>query len=539
MTTGPNRAEILACDVLFEAMARMLRDVGVAADPPKMQDEAQFDTDEQIVLAYLRLRVQARQPAATGAPPANEVPGEAPAAPEPASLPEDIEAPPKASGPQVGLRTLAAEQMEYPDMAIGPEGIPDAPFDATPQPDRVSLPNARAHTPYSARLEAHSEPCLIDDGGTGLTLDAKSALSCEGMKPGEYRLKLKALRDDRPVQVMARLSVIARPQDLWVSKPSDQEAPHAKPDAAFEALQGDAFLVAGSKRGRSHAQEGSYRDDHFAIFHDPESGWHGLIVADGAGSAPLSREGSRVACAAALTTLRADLPIILSPALDGLAAARSTGGAEALRQPEVLASATHVLHGAARAAAAALDARSEALETPREALSTTLSLAVATRHRDAWILASFSVGDGGVAVWDATAGEVEVMCRPDSGEFAGQTRFLTLSELDDPEGAAARTFVSVRSELTALVVMTDGITDPKFETDAALADPERWRAFWKDFAPEVVPTRADPELEKRFLGWLDFWSRGNHDDRTLALLLPGTADAVGGTPGATSEEAGG
>jgi hypothetical protein len=66
-------------------------------------------------------------------------------------------------------------------------------------------------------------------------------------------------------------------------------------------------------------------------------------------------------------------------------------------------------------------------------------------------------------------------------------------------------------QLTALVLMTDGVSDPRFETDARLARPDDWHALWRDLAPAVAGA------EQGLLAWLDFWSPGNHDDRTIAL----------------------
>lgn len=67
--------------------------------------------------------------------------------------------------------------------------------------------------------------------------------------------------------------------------------------------------------------------------------------------------------------------------------------------------------------------------------------------------------------------------------------------------------------------MTDGITDPKLPTDAIFADPAQWMAFWKDdLARAVEFSRENDSLEKQLMEWLDFWSPGNHDDRTLAVL---------------------
>lgn len=55
-------------------------------------------------------------------------------------------------------------------------------------------------------------------------------------------------------------------------------------------------LVVTSKRGRSHAHEGKFREDDFAVNELPAD-WCIVSVSDGAGSAKAAREGSRVATA--------------------------------------------------------------------------------------------------------------------------------------------------------------------------------------------------------------------------------------------------
>jgi len=67
-----------------------------------------------------------------------------------------------------------------------------------------------------------------------------------------------------------------------------------------------------------------------------------------------------------------------------------------------------------------------------------------------------------------------------------------------------------------LILMTDGVSDPKFETDAGLKNPALWQALWQ----ELKTPLAEPAPDIALLDWLDFWSRGNHDDRTIALLIP-------------------
>jgi hypothetical protein len=69
--------------------------------------------------------------------------------------------------------------------------------------------------------------------------------------------------------------------------------------------------------------------------------------------------------------------------------------------------------------------------------------------------------------------------------------------------------------------MTDGISDPKFPTDSVFADPSKWTEFWEgDLTNAVDFSRTNADMERQFLEWLDFWSPGNHDDRTLAVLVP-------------------
>ena len=71
--------------------------------------------------------------------------------------------------------------------------------------------------------------------------------------------------------------------------------------------------------------------------------------------------------------------------------------------------------------------------------------------------------------------------------------------------------------------MTDGITDPLFPTDAQLANPAVWREFWNENLTKSVKLLPDNlQLKQEIINWLGFWSKGNHDDRTLALLIPET-----------------
>ena len=71
-------------------------------------------------------------------------------------------------------------------------------------------------------------------------------------------------------------------------------------------------------------------------------------------------------------------------------------------------------------------------------------------------------------------------------------------------------------DFTAIALMTDGVSDAKFETDASLNNPQKWRELWDDVHSTALTQKENPQ--EALLEWLNFWSPGNHDDRTIALL---------------------
>ena len=437
-----------------------------------------------------------------------------------AVLPEEHQANKKDADPPDEVGEVG--EIEEKNMTNGPSGIPQVAHTPSLQPERVSLPNARAHTPYEATITGYSNLRVRNDNESGISIDENGDARAEKMTAGEYKIEAGGIKDGRAVSLLIRLSVIARPQDLWTSIATDQDAPLAKPDESFEKVEGRAFLVGASKRGRSHAKDGTYRDDHFGLSYNEDTGWHVMVVADGAGSARLSREGSRVACKTTLHALDTYLKKNVDPsAPEMIAALQLAETPEEKRAELILRPVVNSLMLAAHASAKKIEERAAQISCRASDLSTTLAIGAAKKIDDNWLLLSFSIGDGGIGIWDGDKDEVTLMCKPDSGEFAGQTRFLSAEELEKAEDRTSRVFAEVRKDFTAFVGMTDGITDPKFETDAALENSERWRAFWDDdLTKEVGFARNNQDLEIQFLGWMDFWSRGNHDDRTLAVMVP-------------------
>ena len=71
--------------------------------------------------------------------------------------------------------------------------------------------------------------------------------------------------------------------------------------------------------------------------------------------------------------------------------------------------------------------------------------------------------------------------------------------------------------------MTDGIYDPKFVVENNLTQIDKWKDFLNDLNGQnedlaKVDFQNDENIAEQLLHWLDFWSKGNSDDRTLAII---------------------
>lgn len=415
-----------------------------------------------------------------------------------------------------------------------PGGVPMMPARASTQGDAtvtpmeivkktVYLKNARINEPYVGLIEVPGllGVRLLDDGGTGLRLDEETGtLRGQLTVSGDFIVRIQGMLSGRRCDLHANLAVIPDPRSLWTSKPHDPTAPFAKDDEDAGISRGDLLCVAASKRGRSHAREGLFRDDDFALWTGGAGGWNIAVVADGAGSAKYSRRGSQIA----VRTIVRDLPQLLDEHLtgqiDGLVDEYLKGveGADDRVRAQLYLSLTTAAFNAAKAIgdeAAKVDERVGAF-------STTLVISVARKGPHGWFFAGFAIGDGGAVIFDLPSRTVIPLTLADSGEFAGQTRFLQKSEFAAGyDNVAKRLFFHVRDSFTAVLAMTDGITDPKFPTDTTFASSDVWCSFWEtDLSQSVLLDRENPALERELLAWLDFWSPGNHDDRTIAIMLP-------------------
>lgn len=369
-------------------------------------------------------------------------------------------------------------------------------------------------TPDLSALRKDGQPAPSE-----FTLTAKYRLEVDGASGGAYEGEKEF-----------KLVIVPAIDTLWRDEPVnwDQmpEPRYRNENQAVEFAELDGeekHIVAASLRGRSHAQEGKPRDDafRFATTH----GWQVLAVSDGAGSACYSREGARLACEKAVAVCCERLDN--EPYRDGFEAhikALSAIPDETDKRKPVGDSLYTLLCHAANQARQAIAQEAGLQGKETRTYAATLLLCVAKHFPFGWFVGSFWVGDGAIALYrrDTTPHTVYLMGEPDEGEYGGQTRFLTMPEVfSDASALYRRLRFRLVDDFSALFLMTDGVSDPKFETTNNLKNAEKWDALWDELTAANALTNT-PDSKQALLEWLGFPSPGNHDDRTLLVLCGNT-----------------
>ncbi|EFE6997716.1 TPA: protein phosphatase 2C domain-containing protein [Escherichia coli] len=389
---------------------------------------------------------------------------------------------------------------------------------AIPPRAKIIIPNARAGERFSSPVAI-----VLDEGqqatvrdvvfprNIGLTFDKEhKLLTGTPTENGDIELSvLWSCASHDECETKQLFIVNPDPRSLWkvVEPPADASYPKSHLDAAG-LVRGDIRIAAASRRGRSHEHAGSFRDDDFYINHCQETGWSVMLVADGAGSAVNSREGSRIAVQTAGDYLFNQLS-----GLKGVHLKQHITAWEGSDQQATIKAMLHHFKQAATLAVNSIQNEAICAEQPVKSYSTTLLATVALRTDKELFAAAFWLGDGAIGAY-SSSGKVRILGNPDSGEYAGQTRFLDQSIIADPS-FSSRISVGKWNDVSHLILMTDGVSDPLFETDNGLRSDEKWTRL----LDELIPVLTDASIAPERLGdWLNFFSTGNHDDRTIAVL---------------------
>ncbi len=336
----------------------------------------------------------------------------------------------------------------------------------------------------------------------------------------EFEFTYQYSMDNATHSGRCKLNIIPDPRSLWKVLEPEAGQPFIKDHTDQRLISTEKFdLIAASRRGRSHEHAGTFRDDDFSLFYIPDTEWSVITVADGAGSAIYSREGSRIAVdivekqfsgylnAATITSLEEDLSQWQIGQQDEV----TKQIAKKLNEQFF-----NVYYDIYKSIIEEIELQAKASNVPAKAFSTTLLVAVVRQYQNRTFISTFSVGDGAIAVYRRDS--VRLMNVADGGEYAGQTQFLDRSIASD---FGTRIKIGHFNDIDAVLIMTDGISDPIFETEVGLGQHPLWTKMYQ----EIEPLFHQPDADVALLEWMHFFKPGHHDDRTMAVLWNKKASA--------------
>ncbi|WP_126971933.1 PP2C family serine/threonine-protein phosphatase [Gynurincola endophyticus] len=413
---------------------------------------------------------------------------------------------------------------------------------------RIVMDNASAKKEYVYTFDLTPYPNIVikeikNIDSIGLNFDAE-AVSVYGVpllaNSVELYLSFYNKNDENQSEDIKTVTLLvnADPKDLWNNIPSDKNLRYAKGD--MECFVGsflDRKIVIASTRGRSHAHEGLSRDDHFCS-KDLLNGWSIISVADGAGSAKYAREGSRIATESIVELFNNETILLELDHLIHLYFSDSNHedlsiktdnpfdtGEDTLEKEKIKikSSIINILYKSVRSLHTLLSDYAKQESISIKDLNTTLIFTLIKKFDFGYAVLSFGVGDCPINVISKDFNEVKLLNMLDVGEFGGGTRFITMPEIFNNPSMSSRFAIHKFQDFSKIFLMTDGIYDAKFVTENKLEDLDTWKAFMDDLNginedQFKVDFDNDINIEIDLLKWMDFWSKGNHDDRTLAII---------------------
>ena len=364
----------------------------------------------------------------------------------------------------------------------------------------------------------------------GLTYDEKTKqLTGIPTKSGDikfvFKFKVEGQTEDEPFNERTlTLIVNPDPKSLWKNLESDKNDKYWKQDdVTVLAPLGDRHVLVSSKRGRSHANVGSFREDDFA-FKNLDNGWSIVVVSDGAGSAKISRIGSVIACNSVVEYFMEKSSVESMAQFDELLQQHNNQtGEDTLKKINLFV--YNVLGKGVFQVHKKLEEFAKKEGATLKDLSSTLIFTLFKKYDIGYAMLSFGVGDCPMAVLNKDVSEVTLLNWIDVGEFGGGTRFITMPEIFQSDKFATRFGFKLFKDFSYLILMSDGIYDPKFVVEANLPNIKKWQEFLADLngknddGIKVELRKDNKEITDQFSKWMDFWSPGNHDDRTLAIVF--------------------
>lgn len=269
---------------------------------------------------------------------------------------------------------------------------------------------------------------------------------------------------------------------LWKYNPIPENEPEPYPEYINKTISYPGGTITAARvRGKKHKHDGTNCDDWFETANYKHITF--IAVSDGAGSKKFSRIGARESCKAAAGYLKHsfkkefenDPDIEKNLALDFCEQkCMEVCGVLANIVQKAVIKAYEAVESAFYSRAA--DSKySDVLGRNLELrdLSATLLLAVVIPLNNTAkenLVIACQIGDGAIALLnskDEFDSSVKLMSEPDSGDFSGETDFLTSPKMQNIELLKSKTKIS-RGTFDTLFVMTDGVADDYFPNETEI-----------------------------------------------------------------------
>ncbi len=400
----------------------------------------------------------------------------------------------------------------------------------------VSIPNGTVNKKYQAKIDFNAlrwnDFISFEIKGlenTGLEFNQNDELIGVPEISGDLKIKIVfrvegEAEDSVLNEKTITLIINPDPKSLWKNLESDKNDAFWKPDnEVVSAKFLDKNIVIASKRGRSHANVGSFREDDFAFKNLEEIGWSILAVSDGAGSAKLSRKGSKIACDSVIHYFEENLNTESLKEFDQVLAEHHTKISDETSKKishfvyQNLSKAAHFAHQK-------IEEFAINSETELKNFHATLIFALVKKYDFGYAVLTFGIGDCPIGLLNKDLTEIKLMNWLDVGDYGGGPRFVTMPEIFQSDKFSTRFGFTLIDDFSYLMLMTDGIYDPKFVVEVNLEKIDKWNEFLEDLKGKnedgvlVDFDKNNTEIAEQLSAWMDFWSPGNHDDRTLAII---------------------
>jgi len=272
-------------------------------------------------------------------------------------------------------------------------------------------------------------------------------------------------------------------------------------------------IAAASKRGYEHIENGKIREDDFYIQYDSKTRWYALAVADGAGKSKFSCKGSKIVCSSAVESCLERLTA-QSRKLKKLTV-RYTWRKSNHISKEIMERLHDIIASSVTDAYGDIVAEATNFKHHPQDYATTLLMCICKKFEFGWLIGTFGAGDGAICVYHKD-NYANLM---GGNEDPSVKIFLTTPEVLQPSEMEQRIRFTIVNDFSALFLMTNGVNNPKFESKNDLTCLESWNRFWDDISMQVNFSGKINDVGEELLKWLDFWTPGKYDDRTIAMIF--------------------